>query len=262
VSDKGSDFLMTGKYSDIEQWSSDPEDLDDYYESTKLEARFDPMTIQLLVVEAIQKHQAYGMLFEDYIKQRKKFMSYDETEKKRLSFYLPLFPAMMSADYATDFRISYNQFLVFMIELGLITFLYDYHDQYDTVKEGKKTLSKMVTSERNRIYYLQMDKQTICIGSCAGSRIGKVKHFTPNVPEWLYNAITDSATYINMSVSDFIYLCWCIGVQSSLTEDKVNPVLSGDNSAILSTFNHEFDIYAGQIDHTMTSMKTDTYNNQ
>jgi hypothetical protein len=246
---------MTGKYSDIEQWSSGPDDLDDYYESTKLEARFDPLTIQLLVVEAIPKHAAYGMLFEDYIKQRKKFMSYDETEKKRLSFYLPLFPAMMSSDYATAFDISYHQFLVFMVELGLITFMYDYHDQYQTVKEGKKTLSKLVTSERNRIYYLQMDKQTICIGSCGGFKNGKTKHFSPTVPEWLYNAITDSATYINMSISDFVYLCWCVGMKSALTNDQANPILDKDNTGILTSFDHEFSIYADRIEHSLIEMK-------
>ena len=246
---------MTGK-QDIEQWSSDPDDLDEYYDSTKLEARFDPLTIQLLVVEAIPKHAAYGMLFDDYIQQRKRFMSYDETEKKRLSFYLPLFPAMMSADYATEFKISYHQFVVFMVELGLITFLFDYNDQYHIVKDGKKTLSKLVTSERNKIYYLQMDKQTICIGSCGGFKNGKAKHFAPNVPEWLYNAITDSATYINMSISDFIYLSWCVGMRSSLTSDQANPVLDKEISDILTSFDHEFIIYASRIEHTLNDMRS------
>jgi hypothetical protein len=252
---------MTGKHLRRESYPeydpADPDSLDEYYESTQLEARFDPYTLQLLVVEAIPKHAAYGMLFEEYIQQRKRFMAYDDTEKKRLSFYLPLFPAMMSADYATEFKISYHQFLMFMIELGLITFLFDYNHQYQVVKEGKKTLSKLVTSERNRIYYLQMDKQTICIGSCAGSRSGKVKHFTPAVHEWLYNAVTDSANYINMSISDFVYLCWCIGVQRSLTNDQSNPILTRDNTTLLEMFDYELNIYSNHIENIMTSMKQD-----
>ena len=249
---------MTGKSNSKDYPENDPADpdsLDDYYESTKLEARFDPLTIQLLVVEAIPKHAAYGMMFDEYIKQRRQFSQYDSTEKKRLSFYIPLFPAMMSADYATEFKISYHQFIVFMVEIGLITFMYDYHDQYQTVKEGKQTLSKLVTSERNRIYYLQMDKQTICLGSCGSKQATKAKHFTPNVPEWLYNAITDSANYINMSISDFVYLCWCVGMQNSLPNDQANSILDKDNAAILGSFDHELTIYSSRINYTLKEMK-------
>ena len=87
---------MTGHSPDFYQ-----EQYDEYMRDTPLVARFDPMTIQMLVVDAVPKHAAYEMMFDEYLKQRSRFYEYDESEKKRLSFYLPLFPAMLSADFAT-----------------------------------------------------------------------------------------------------------------------------------------------------------------
>jgi hypothetical protein len=226
---------------------TDPDSLDEYYESTKLEARFDPLTIQSLVVEAIPKHAAYEMMFDEYIKQRSQLMNRDDSEHKRLSFYLPLFPAMLSADFATEYKLSYHRFLIFAIELGLIMFKYDYNEEYKLSKQGKRELSKTVTTSTRKLHYLQMDKQKICVGSCDNQRHGASKHFTPNVPEWLYNAISDCAAYLNMSITDFSYLCWCIGTTRTIPNDIMNPLLDRENSVIIQSFETELSIYTDRI---------------
>jgi hypothetical protein len=224
---------MTGKRFDYQ------EDYDEYVEETKLEARFDPLTIQMLVVEAIPKHAAYEMMFDEYLKQRSRFYEYDETEKKRLSFYLPLFPAMLSADFATEYQISYHSFLVRLIELGLIHFQYDYHEEYQFIKNSKKNLSKLIKTETKKSYYLQLNKQNISLGSCAGARMSGTKHFTPSVPEWLYNAVSDCSAYINTTTSDFVYLCWCIGLLETIPERISNPVILLESELITRDFRRE-----------------------
>lgn len=223
------------------------EDYDEYIEGTKLEARFDPMTIQLLVTEAIPKHAAYEMMFDEYLKQRSRFYEYDETEKKRLSFYMPLFPAMLSSDFATEYKISYHSFLVRLIELGLIHFQYDYHEQYQFIKTSKKNLSKLITDDFKKTYYLQLDKQNICLGSGCEARSSKTKHFTPNVPEWLYNAVSDCSAYMNTSISDIAYLSWCIGLVETISPDITNPIIIKESQNIIDSFNRELYIQERRI---------------
>ena len=57
------------------------EEYDDYMRDTPLVARFDPATIQMLVADAVPKHAAYEMMFDEYLKQRSRFYEYDESEK-------------------------------------------------------------------------------------------------------------------------------------------------------------------------------------
>lgn len=223
------------------------EEYDEYIENTPLEARFDPMTIQMIVTEAIPKHAAYDMMFDEYIKERTKFYEYDPSEKKRLSFYLPLFPAMLSADFATEYKISYHAFVVRLIELGLIHFQYDYHDEYQNIKTVKKNLSKLITTPTRKAHYLQMNKQDICLGSCAGARTPSNKHFTPSVPLWLYNAVTDCSSYINMSISDLVYLCWCIGLSKTIPESISNPVILLESELVMRDFDREIQILNKRI---------------
>lgn len=223
------------------------EDYDEYIEETKLEARFDPLTIQSLVVEAIPKHAAYELMFDDYLKQRSRFYEYDQSEKKRLSFYLPLFPAMLSADFATEYQISYHAFLIRLIELGLIHFQYDYHDEYQFIKTAKKNLSKLIVSDSKKRHYLQLNKQNIGLGSCAGKSTSVTKHFTPNVQDWLYNAVSDCSSYINMTISDFSYLCWCIGLIETVPETVTNPIIVKESADVLNNFDGEFKILNSRI---------------
>jgi len=231
------------------------EDYDEYVEETKLEARFDPLTIQMLVVEAIPKHAAYEMMFDEYLKQRSRFYEYDESEKKRLSFYIPLFPAMLSADFATDYKISYHAFMVRLIELGLVHFQYDYNEQYQFIKTAKQNLSKLITDDEKRAYYIQLDKQSICLGSCGNMKTsGRTKHFTPSVPEWLYNAATDCSSYINTTTSDFVYLCWCIGLVETLPEEITNPVIVRESRNIISEFDRELRILEKRIKQTVSEI--------
>lgn len=223
------------------------EEYDEYMSNTPLEARFDPLTIQMLTVEAIPKHAAYDMTFGEYLKQRSRFSEYDQSEKKRLGFYLPVFPAMRSQDFAYYYKVSLHRFLVMLIELGLITFLYDYHSDISTAKQVKMDLSKTITTERARMRYMQINKQTISLNISSGYRNGSVKRFTPYVPEWMYNAATDKAADLNMTIADMAYICWNIGAQKTLDLGMVDPVLDRDISTIMQTFQFELEAYIKRL---------------
>lgn len=234
---------------------NDPDSLDEYYESTKLEARFDPLTIQLLVVEAVPKHAAYGMMFDEYRKQRTRFNGYDTSEKKHLSFYFPAFYGRVSADVAISYDISQYKFMILLVELGLIAFQFDYHDEYTGVRDGRKQFVSCILSETTRDLYMQLERHTIEMCSGSGARLGKSKRFVPTVPEWLYNAVTDAAVNLNMSASDFVYICWCIGASNALPEGTVSEFINRDIEDILARFRRELKEYAYQVSSTLSRMK-------
>lgn len=223
------------------------EEYDEYMKATPLEARFDPTTIQMLVVEAIPKHAAYEMMFDEYLKQRSRFSEYDDSAKKRLSIYLPLFPAMRSQDFAYECKVSLHKFLVTILELGLITVLYDFHEDCSEAKMSKDLLSKSIRDSRSKLRYLQIDKQKVGLSSGAGMRVGGSRHFTPHVQEWMYNAVNDTAAYLNMTASDLAYLCWCVGVQKTLPLGMVDVMLDKDIDIIVDTFRYELLMYVKRI---------------
>lgn len=219
----------------------------DYIENTPLEARFDPYTIQILVKEAISKHEAYDLTFEQYLEKRSALSEYDLAEKKRLSFYMPLYPSLRSQDYAFKYKLSTVKFMVSVVELGLITFLYDYHDEIASIKYAREKMESHLDSARNGMIYVHLERQTISLDSTCGSRGGKCKHFSPSCPEWLYNALTDTAGNLNMSVSDLTYLCWCIGLQKTTTQNVLDKLTNDNIAVVLERFNFEIDILNKRI---------------
>ena len=228
------------------------EDYDEYIQNTPLEARFDPATLQMLVVEAIPKHAAYEMMFDEYLKERNRFAEYDESKTKRLSFYIPVFPAMRSMDFAYEYKISLHKFLVNIVELGLITFMYDYHDEMETIKRGRASLGPSLSSQSSKIHYLQIGKQKITLGSGCSARTDASKHFAPSVQIWMYNALTDAAATLNMSCTDLAYLCWCIAVKKTINNNIVDKFVDSDISDILTYFNVELEIYTRRIKDTIS----------
>jgi hypothetical protein len=231
------------------------EEYDEFLLSTPLEDRFDLGTLEILVGEGIPKHAAHDMMLEEYIKSRTKFVRYDDSEKKRLSFYLPLFPAMRSADFSSHFNISLNKFLIAAIELGLIRFMYEYHDQYDGAMAIQKAMGKLINTQKGKILYMQISKQKITLESATAVKMGGAKHFVPNVYEWFYDALATTASSLNMSISDLCYLCWCISVQRTLPNDLVDRMLSQDISDLMTYFSVEIDIYYKRIDGLLCDIK-------
>lgn len=212
--------------------------------------RFDWRTISLCVSCAI-KHDSYGMSFADYQKKRSNYLDRDANEKQNLTFYLPLFPSMISSDICTEYHLSRTPFIIRLMELGMITFQYDYHEHYSLLKSNRKRVSKLITTLKTKMCYLQMDKQTIVLNSCGGSKNGATKRYSPKVPDWFYNAASDAAVNLNMSLSDFCYLCWCIGMIKSIPEEQRNPVLNLEIEEILTHFNYELHMYTEQIKHIL-----------
>jgi hypothetical protein len=234
------------------------DEYDDYIRDTPLEARFDPLTIEMLVVEAIPKHAAYEMTFEEYLKERARFSEYDSTEKKRLTFYLPLYPAMRSQDIADlHNNTSINRFLVVLLELGLITVLYDYHTEISLLKQSRREMQQYLTCERAAQRYVHMDRQKVVLHSTHGYKSGDSKHFSPWCQDWFYNAITDTASYINTSASDMAFLCWCMGMQKVSIEhtDVITDKLVAE---VVSKFDFEFGAYAERVGTILSGIKADS----
>lgn len=243
----------SNEYPEIDP--TDPDSLDEYYENTKLEARFDPLTIQLLVVEAFPKHEAYGMSFSDYNRKRSQLSGYDDSKEKHLSFYFPKFFARVSSDLALINKTSHHRFLILLVELGLITFHVDFKDEYETLKHSRPKILNNLKNSVNRRHYIRLEKQTISLDSAAGSRSGGAHHFSSSVPVWLHNAVTDAANYTNMSISDFVYLCWGIGITNSLPEDMIPVIVGQDLSELLHQFRFEVSEYSDIIKTILDKME-------
>ena len=221
---------------------------DDYIENTPLEARFDYLTIEMAVTEAFPKHEAYGMGFVDYYRKRKMLSGYDDTDKRRLSFYFPSFHAMISADIADILKIDTHPFIVSMAELGLIHANVDYAEEITTIRESRSKLFFSIKSDESKNRYMQLSKQTINLGSSVGSRSGNSKHFSPNVQEWMYNAVTNMAIAIDISVTDMMFFAWCYGMLKCLPEEHMPDYIQKDISSIVKVFDYEVRQKSGNLD--------------
>jgi hypothetical protein len=230
----------------------------DEQNETPVTERFDWKSVKILCVEGIPKHKAYGMLFEEYARQREMVSEHDTTERKRLSFYLPLLHSMFTSEYAALYNVSLHKFMILILELGLIHFQHDYYDDYRVARQfhGKAMLDR-ITSPDAISLFMKSNVHKIELGSCMGSRIGKAKHYTPAVPEWLYLAVTDSARYLGMTVSDFVFLCWAIGMQRGISDSKKNAMLSNINDELLKNFNFEFVYYCKNIRRSICDISGD-----
>ena len=142
-----------------------------------------------------------------------------------------------------------------MIELGLIRFRVDYADEYKIIEEGRPAVFGLLGTEANQNLYMQIEKQTIILNSGMGFRTGGSKHFVPNVYEWLYDAAMNTSTHMNMSISDFVYLCWCIGVQNTLPEDMVPRIVGRRTLEVCDTFRLELQEYSERIDSILKKMR-------
>jgi len=231
------------QFSDIPQ----DEDLEDIPE----EERFDWKTTRSICIEGNRKHRAYGMPFGEYVKNRSQFIDTDESERAHLSCYLPSFPSAISSDCASMMKMSATRFLNLMIEIGLITFQVDYYDQYHIIKHGRSSMLDKITDDDTQHKYMRAIGYDIKIGSTDGARNGCSKHHTSLVPVWLYDAISETATYLNMSRSDMVYLCWCIGVSKSLEPRYRNVMLDRDVQNILAHFEREINMYSKTLDWMM-----------
>ncbi|HUS99453.1 MAG TPA: hypothetical protein VMY59_03945 [Candidatus Thermoplasmatota archaeon] len=230
-------------------------DDDEYMENTPLEARFDVSTISSLCVEAIPRHAAYGMMLDEYQKQRARFMQSDTSEKKRLSFYLPAFYGRVAVDLSIMSKISHYRFLILLCELGIITFQHDFYDNYHVIRNGRHKICSLLNTESNRSLYMQLDQHVIELDSGRGYRGGKAKHFVPTVPVWLYNAVSETATNLNMGNSDFVFLCLCIGIVNALPEDDIPKLVGEDLNEIIHGFELGLSGYTYQIEDTLKRMK-------
>lgn len=219
------------------------------------EDRFDWQTTKALCVGDVRKHRAYGMNIEEYARRRKEFMDADDTEKRRLSFYLPVFDAMISTDISNDIKMSVHRFIILIIELGLINFQTDYHDKYQVAKNYRRPLYKTIKTAHQKRIYSQLLKQTINVNSAAGYRAGACKHVTPYVPMWLYDAVLEVSSNLNMSISDMIYVCWCIGISKTVPDKYSCEVLNNEISEVMDNFITEFDMYIERISEIESKLK-------
>jgi len=214
--------------------------------------QFDWKTIRVLCVSGIPKHEAYGMNFEEY-RNKREFVTDDTTEKKRLSFYIPAFPTMLNMDFAAMYNASIHRFTLLVLELGLIHFQHDYYGKYGSIKKlrGEAMLSKVASHEKRNVF-MHLEGCTISLGACAGSKTKASKRSTVATPEWFYNALIDTAKHLNMSISDLVYLCWCIGVTKCVLNSRVNNVyLKKEFDDIIEHFEFELNYFLTNIKDTI-----------
>ena len=216
---------------------------DEYVENTPLEARFDYLTIEMAVTEAFPKHEAYGMLFKDYHAKRAQLQGYDETDKKRLSFRFPSHFAHVATDIALRQKVSLHRALILLIELGLIHFQVDYHDEYHDIREWRLASFDNLCDSESLRKYKRIERHNIVLDS--GGRAAP--HFAPNVPEWLYNAVMDTKAYLNMTSSDLIFFCWCYGCLNCFEEKTIPPIVKEDLMKVCGDFRYEVQEYQRQI---------------
>jgi hypothetical protein len=193
---------------------------------------------------------AYGMSFTDYKKNRASMQSSEDVEKVRLSFCFPTFITNVSADMAIRNNLSHYRFLVLIIEMGLIHFQRDYHDQYTKVRETREGLFDSLQTDENERIYKQIQKHVIVFPD-----MPKGKHITPTVPEWLGNAVKEISVYLNMTTTDFVYLCWCLGVSNSMKGSNLPKQITKLIDRSIETFNFEFVAYQKQIDFNYNQME-------
>lgn len=208
----------------IEYREQHPEEFPD--EDSGIENKFDWRAIRMLCVEAIPKHKAYGMSFKEYRERRESVLDEDTTERKRLSFFIPTLPNVIAMSYALRYRCSYHRFILLTVELGLIKFQYDYHDEYSAIKRIKSNALDMAIDDIGVEKLIRLSNQSIVLGSGSGkNHPGTTKRFVPSVPEWLYSAVADTAIFLNISMSDLVFLCFCIGLLNSTPKSELNSVI-------------------------------------
>ena len=220
------------------------DDYDEYVENTPLEARFDYLTIQMAVTEAFPKHEAYGMLFADYHRKRSTMQGYDESEKKRLSFRLTSYFSHVAADIALTQKVSMHRAMILLIELGLIHFQVDYHEEYNVIRKWREDFYNNLESKEDLRKYKRVERNVISLES--GGRV--CPHFTPSVPEWLYNTIMDMKAYLNISSSDLIFFCWCYGCVNCFNDSDIPNIIRDDLLKVCSEFDYEIKEYQKQIE--------------
>ena len=173
-------------------------------------------SIRIVCTSVVPNHPAYGVSFKEYITQRNQYVGDENGEKVRLSVRLPSFISHVSADFAARYRISYYRFLIMIIELGMINFQKDYCEEYTDIKNVQEYMLDNLKNENQRFFYNKAENQIMAFNI---SR--KERQVTPTVADWLGNAIKDTAIYLNISQSDFVLLCWCIGVKKTIDRKSV-----------------------------------------
>ena len=94
---------------------------------------------------------------------------------------------------------------------------------------------------------MQLEKQTIDLGSAAGARKHRAKQFAPMVPIWFHNAVTELATRLNMSTSDLVFFAWCYGATNNLPEEQIPEYIRDDIVKVVKQFNYEIRQYSDRI---------------
>jgi hypothetical protein len=216
------------------------------------EERFDWKTISSICIAGNAKHRAYGASFGEYVRNRSHYVDSDENEKSRLSFYMPRFESCMSSDLASILKLSSARFLNHIIEIGLITMMVDYHDQIEIIKHSRSAIMTSVVNKESQQAYMYMTRLPVTLGSSCGARRGESIHHAPTVPIWLYNAIGDVSTYLNMAMSDVVLLCWVLGYSKSLEPEYRNIVMNENIKELVEHFDMEINLYTRSIDMLTT----------
>ena len=174
--------------------------------------QYDWKTVQALCINTVKDHPAYQLSFSEYQERRREFIHGDADVKVHLSYYLPKFIGSVCRILARNHKLSLSHFCTLLIEMGLITFQQDYHDTVSAIAVQNANMYNALEDPKNIRTFKAWDKMTISLNSINGYRDGNSIHQSPMIGEWLAGAIVDTAMNLNMTQSDFAFLCVCKGL--------------------------------------------------
>ena len=208
-------------------------------------------TMMLVCTSYVPDHPAYGMTFDEYKKNRVDFMSPSDVEKISLSFRLPPLLSQISTDTAYDYNLSYYKFLTMIIEIGMIYLQQDYHEEYSIASDYRTAAKNDIKTEQHLAIYEQIRKQTITIDVSIPRTVPPTH---PMVVEWLANAATEYSNHLNMGKTEFINLCWAMGVVKSKPKNIPDPILVRCENMI-KKFEIELKMYCDRIVYLRDQIK-------
>ena len=204
--------------------------------------------IKLVCTGDVPNHEAYGMSFGDYKNRRNSIHTSEDDESIRICFRMTRFLTSISVDLSTLNSMSHYRFIILALELGLIHFQHRYHEDFGILKGIKASNIYGITDSTTEAKYSTLNNYTISTNSERSAR-----SLTPTVPQWLGNAIKDNATNLNMSTSEFAFLCWCIGVSSTVT--NLQPYIKTKIETYINKFDIDFNTYMSVVKSVSKDIK-------
>ena len=199
---------------------------------------FDWKSHVALCIEPAPEHPVYGMTFTEFLNYRGKYWGEYGKEKTGLGFRLPPEITDWIPRLARRHHMHATRYIGLALELGLITFQKDYNDSYHAINTRLDTMFYAVGDSTERLSKLgQISKQTIKLGSATREN----KLYNPTIAEEIVDAVTGTASEINCTKSDLVFVCVCLGIRSDYNEKQLPGAFMAFVSSTIAKFESELE---------------------